>query len=116
MKAFTFSNPDDFAKANRIKLRRNTIKSEQQFYNLGFDSGEEYQFYELVDNPEGSHNEGDGAYMISIALDGDIIEHKRSIYTLWDMLGDVGGLFDMMKILTYLLLAFKSLLLGTGIN
>ena len=116
MKGFTFSNPNDMAKATRIKLRRNTIQSEQKFESLGFGDADQYKFYELVTYAEGTHDEGDGAYMISISLDDDILEHKRSIYTLWDMLGDIGGLFDMLKVLTYIPLSFSGLLLGSGID
>ena len=32
-------------------------------------------------------------------LSPDTKEHARSIYTIWDLLGDIGGLFDMLRLL-----------------
>ena len=37
--------------------------------------------------------------MLTIQQDLDIKERSRAIYTVWDMLGDIGGLFDMLCIL-----------------
>ena len=31
--------------------------------------------------------------------DNKVVSHQRSIYTFWDYLGDVGGLFDMLKLI-----------------
>ena len=42
--------------------------------------------------------------------------HSRSIYTVWDFLGDVGGLFDMVKLLIQPLVTLSSALLGTGLH
>ena len=49
-------------------------------------------------------------------LDKDRVHHKRSIYTFWDFLGDVGGLFDMLKILAKPVLVIAHVLLGTGLD
>ena len=49
-------------------------------------------------------------------MDTDIVEYRRSIYTVWDFLGDVGGLYDMLKLLAQPVLAFSSLLLGSGLD
>ena len=36
-----------------------------------------------------------------ITLDQDAIEQVRSIYTIWDALGDIGGLVEMLRYLCY---------------
>ena len=46
----------------------------------------------------------------------EIIEHSRSIYTIWDLLGDVGGLFDMLILLAKPILSLYSLLIYSGID
>ena len=46
----------------------------------------------------------------------DTTLHSRSIYTVWDFLGDVGGLFDMIRLLTQPIVTLSSALLGTGLH
>ena len=48
--------------------------------------------------------------------DQDIYQHKRTIYTVWDWLGDIGGLFDMLKLLAKPMLKFYSLIFGSGLE
>ena len=36
-------------------------------------------------------------FSIELILEKDVIHHDRSVYTLLDLLGDVGGLFDALK-------------------
>ena len=42
--------------------------------------------------------------------------YSRSIYTIWDFLGDVGGLFDMIRLLAAPLVSLSSAILGTGLH
>ena len=46
----------------------------------------------------------------------DVITHNRSIYTLWDFFGDVGGLFDMLKLISQTLLSFVYSIIGSGLD
>ena len=86
----------DVQKIQTIKIRRNVVYSNQMFTDLGF-SETSYQFDELNILPRLDNTED--KYWLSIMLDPDIVEHQRSIYTIWDALGDIGGLFDMLKLL-----------------
>ena len=36
---------------------------------------------------------------LTFAMDPDIVYETREIYTFWDLLGDVGGLYDMLKLM-----------------
>ena len=36
---------------------------------------------------------------VYISLDTDAIETVRSVYTIWDALGETGGLIDILKVL-----------------
>ena len=51
-----------------------------------------------------------------IEQDYTTVEHTRSIYTIWDLLGDVGGLFDMLKIIGSPLVSFLSFVVGSGLE
>ena len=49
-------------------------------------------------------------------MDSDIVLHSRSIYSVWDFLGDIGGLFDMLKLLAEPILAITTTILGSGLD
>ena len=49
-------------------------------------------------------------------MDLDKVSHMRSIYGVWDFLGDVGGLFDMLRLLAEPIVAFLSVLFGSGLE
>ena len=49
-------------------------------------------------------------------LSPDIKVNTRSIYTIWDLLGDIGGLFDMLKLIKSPFVTFFSFLLGAGLE
>ena len=46
----------------------------------------------------------------------DRVIYSRSIYGVWDFLGDVGGLFDMLRLLAEPVLALTSILFGSGLE
>ena len=51
-----------------------------------------------------------------ITLDLDAIEQVRSIYTIWDVLGDIGGLLEMLKYLCYPLIIASQLIDNNGLR
>ena len=46
----------------------------------------------------------------------DKIYHTRSIYGIWDLLGDIGGLFDMLRFIAGPITALSTSLLGFGLD
>ena len=46
---------------------------------------------------------------------GAVVE-TRQIYTIWDFLGDVGGLADMLKLLATPIISFVQLVFGSSLN
>ena len=44
------------------------------------------------------------------------MNHTRSIYSALDFLGDIGGLYDMLKIVAEVLLSIWSLIAGCGFD
>ena len=45
----------------------------------------------------------------------DTIEYKRSVYTVWDWLGDIGGLYGTLLILGSYLVTFFKFIAGDGV-
>lgn len=52
------------------------------------------------------------AYNINL----DKIKHSRSVYTLWDMLGDIGGLFGILQLFARHLLSLIATVFGSGVD
>ena len=53
---------------------------------------------------------------IIISLEEDAILEVRTIYTIWDVLGDIGGLIDMLVLLGKPLIHLVNFTLGLGIR
>ena len=51
-----------------------------------------------------------------ISFDSKHVNHTRSIYSALDFLGDVGGLYDMLKLVAEVLLSLWSLIAGSGLD
>ena len=51
-----------------------------------------------------------------ITIDHDAIEMTRQVYTIWDALGDIGGLMDMLRLVGYPLIGLSNFLLGSGLS
>ena len=49
-------------------------------------------------------------------MDGDVKIHKKSIYTVLDLLGDVGGLFDALKAIASVFISINFALRGSPIE
>ena len=94
------------------------MASEEDFVGLGFDFNvNRYEYYKpsVFQTHQSTGIEG-VVYSGIIELDMTVIEHSRSIYTFWDFLGDVGGLFGMLQSFAFPLVGFCSLLLNTGLE
>ena len=48
-------------------------------------------------------------------MDHDTIEYERSVYTVWDWMGDVGGLFGTLSILGYYIVSIASQITGNSL-
>ena len=46
----------------------------------------------------------------------DIIEHSRSVYSVWDLLGDIGGLFDMLRLIVTPILTLIITAIGNSLD
>ena len=46
----------------------------------------------------------------------DRVYHARAIYSVWDFFGDVGGLFDMLRLLAQPIVALGAALFGSGLE
>ena len=61
---------------------------------------EEYRFFTLV-KEKSSPPEDNVIQVLSFYMNQDTVFHTRTIYSFWDCLADIGGLFDSLKYLMY---------------
>ena len=73
-----------------------------------------YTFNELLKGQFNYHERG--YYQLYFGLSPDINMHSRSIYTIWDLLGGIGGLIDMLRLIIRPILASVSLAFSTGLE
>ena len=80
-------------------MTKNLVTSEENILGLGFDDHNKRHTYynpsifQTIDVTVGE----DVIYEARILMDMTVIEHSRWVYTMWDFLGDVGGLFEMLQ-------------------
>ena len=46
----------------------------------------------------------------------DIVEQNRTVYTFWDVMGDLGGLYDALKLLVGIFVSITSTLTGSSLS
>lgn len=82
------------------------------FFNTGWFDNESYEIYRLEDANESTRDAQNPESIIEIMIfaKGDVQFRSRAIYNALDLLGDVGGLFDALKLLAQALIS----LIGQG--
>ena len=80
-------------------LQKHVVESDEGWFGVGLKPAFEKEYFELTEtNTFPSMFEG-SLLQYQIMMHPDVIKHTRSIYTILDFLGDVGGLSDALKIL-----------------
>ena len=85
-----------------MTLRKNYLESEEEILGLQLGKPYSYTWYELDKTPVAIQSigaEDRKSFLLIIELDHETTVHKRQIYSALDMLGDVGGLLDGLKLL-----------------
>ena len=79
------------------------MESEESFDGLGLNVREE-TFYPVSIEQANFKLEDDvlGGFIVTTSM--DTTQHTRAIYSTLDFLGDVGGLFDMLRLVAQVLL------------
>lgn len=84
------------------RASKHEIKSSQRFLNPGWFTSTEESFYELGVGPwnlAGGNSGGKEMLRMSIWAPEVTVIHSREIYNALDFLGDVGGLFDGLRLI-----------------
>ena len=57
-----------------------------------------------------------GFFVLLLRLSPDSVMYKRSIYTFFDWLGDVGGLMDALRLIGQFLMTLYTLIIGNPLS
>ena len=116
LKHVTTKLSSDRPTLNSLDVQRNKIESEETFLNLGF-SLKELDFFSITHAPAALNKESlNLVFRVNYSMNPDQVIYERSIYTFWDLAGDVGGLFDFLKLVGFQLTTFVSFLTGSGLD
>ena len=74
-----------------------------------------YTYYSIERLPD-SIDSDDFITKIAFDISPDIELHTRAIYNIWDFLGDIGGLFDMLRLMASPIIAFSATIFGNGLH
>ena len=76
---------------------------------MGFSTPEELEVFTLQDVHQKFYVTEPGFVGgFQVQVSQDQVQHARSVYTILDWLGDVGGLIDALKLIAHLLVALFS--------
>ena len=94
------------------------LHSEENVFNLGMDfTPLEKEFFTVKKyTQDKTWVKADKLVEFRLLLDSDTYEHKRSIYTFWDMFGDIGGLKEIAFIFASIIIGMKAFIFGSGLD
>ena len=90
-------------------LTKENIVSEEEFFNPGWFNPNEFTVYSVNNHPSIFVDIDVNVNSIAklyISLDTVALNHSRIIYSVLDLLGDLGGLMDAFRIICWTLVNF----------
>ena len=91
----------NFAKGwgQEYSLTKNAAESAERWLGLGLLQPNMENWFSLFTRNPNLYARSEASTSILITLDPDIKVFKRQIYTILDLAGDIGGLFDALRVL-----------------
>lgn len=82
-----------------VGLRQNEVKTDDSFLPLGFNGENSYTFWDIenIQLSDRPRRASDIFFEMEVYLDPQIIYHSRTVYSFFDVLGDVGGVLQILS-------------------
>ena len=117
-------NPTLFAqsqinhKFSVYELQKHHADSEESLLGLGLIPNNQMTWFDFVSRLPDVRDLPDQNYFFSVEfrLNRDVIEHKRSIYTFLDLIGDIGGLLDGLTAIGGFLMSIFCFIFGNPLD
>ena len=103
-----------FVTANLVHHK---VESEDAYSGFGLEDPVVTDFFQLEFRARiFNHPSTETLFILSIAMSPEIVHHKRSIYTILDMLGDIGGLSDALFSIGGFFISFITAITGSQLD
>ena len=79
-----------------MRFKKVKVRSEESQFDLFGFTVQEHEFFETIATPS-VFNVRDAYFGLSFQMNLNEVAYDRNIYNVWDLFGDVGGLFDMLQ-------------------
>ena len=89
--------------SGQAEIIQHQIDSQQSWIGLG-EEPIQSEYYTVEFKERTFSHFKDSLFTLSIGMSSDIVVHHRSIYNALDLLGDIGGLLDMLLIIGQMVL------------
>ena len=108
---------DPLGEMMQVKIQKQTLEYEDNFLGLGmgFTSKSE-TFYITERDPRKFECFGQCVVMVSFSVDLTTQNHKRAVLTVWDVLGNVGGLYGILVLIGQGLVSAYLALVGSNLE
>ena len=100
-----------------MQIQQHDVESEEQMFGLGFPWQQSNESFTTIERGR-SEKEDDDKHIVALIFGLNLakVTNTRSIFTFWDFLADVGGLYDMLIVIGGWVLSIIQLVSGSGLN
>ena len=98
-----------------MSIQQNVLNSEERFWSLGF--WEKTKIFWKINEDTTSKPFAPNivcSWWFNLSL--DVVNHSRTIYGIFDFLGDVGGLLDLFRLFAEIIIALFAWLVGSNLQ
>jgi hypothetical protein len=103
---YAYNFVQDFTFLSMIFIRENNVELMDSFFQ--FQDYENKIFYSISDERTSFYKYYDTLMMIRIVADSQTITHTRTVYSFFDMLAQIGGVYGVLSAISFSLLGFYS--------
>ena len=93
------------------------MSSDDRLYSLGFFQNQ-YDYVDVVEETSQTIDADSQSDLITyyLTLDKQGYMTVRTVYTIWDVLGEIGGLIDMLSYMAMLVISIINIFVGKGLS
>jgi len=94
-----------YTKSNEIYVMQNKLELMDSYFQYG--NPDEHTFYSLSGGYKDTQVKLDNVYINTFFfIDSKVTTHKRTVFSLLDMLSQLGGLFQVVESFTFIILGY----------
>ena len=104
-----------------MTIQQSELQTDDSFYSLGIPRFQQsIPFYSIIVKGTELLNDSEKLdrqlSLITFSMDSNVVEIERSLYTIWDYFGDIGGFNDFIRIVGSMIMSILTTLKGSGLD